>query len=251
MLLNPRRTFDSPALAAADLANDAETAALMQNPFLADLGAYMQPGSGGAGGVVVTADDLLDDAAFARLMSSVVDTDASTASTASTANTAASTAVFSGVGVPAVRLKTEPADADSSTKVPQIDGGTGGLPTSATASTASTAATGADDEAAAAAAGVPLTGADRVDLGSSDDDSEVNAAVGGDHSDIRDFVVCLYEGVKRTKTRSKLSLTDGVASVQGVDYVFRKATGEIDFAAGSVGGAKAKSRNRKSAQLSE
>jgi hypothetical protein len=210
----------------------------MQNPFLADLGAYMQPGGGA--GASVTADDLLDDAAFARLMSSVVDNDASTADTA--------TAAFSGNGVPAVRLKSEPVDTESDAKVPQIDGGTGGVPVASTASTAATnAATAATTDAA-----TPLTGADRVDLGSSDDDSEVKAAVGGDHSDIRDFIVCLYDGVKRTKTRSKLNLQDGVASVQGVDYVFRKAAGEIDFASGSVGGVKSKGRARKkSAQESE
>lgn len=236
------RFFFSPALAAADLADDQDTAALMENPFLADLGAIMQMGAG-----TKVEDALNDDAAFARLMQSVVDNDASTADTAnSTADTtvAATTAVtsgsgaFSSLGLPAVRLKSEPADNEP--VVPQIDGGTGVNPvatggTGGSSASAATASTAPADQP-------PLTGADRVTVGSDDDDSEINAAVGGTQADIRDFVVCLYEGVKRTKTRTKLSLADGVASVQGVDYVFRKAAGEIDFADGAGGASAPKAR---------
>jgi hypothetical protein len=241
-----RVALSSPALAAADLAEDQDTAALMENPFLADLGAIMQMGAG-----IKAEDALNDDAAFARLMQSVVDNDASTADTAnSTADTAATTAgtsgsggggAFSSLGLPAVRLKSEVADNEP--VVPQIDGGNGVNPVatggtggggSNIAASAGTASTTADQP--------PLTGADRVTVGSDDDDSEINAAVGGTQADIRDFIVCLYEGVKRTKTRTKLGLADGVASVQGVDYVFRKAAGEIDFADGAGGDSATKAR---------
>jgi hypothetical protein len=230
-------------LAAADLAEDQDTAALMENPFLADLGAIMQMGAG-----IKVEDALNDDAAFARLMQSVVDNDASTADTAnSTADTAATTVAgtsgsgggaFSSLGLPAVRLKSEVAENEP--VVPQIDGGTGVNPVATTGGTAGN--NSASAAASTTADQPPLTGADRVTVGSDDDDSEINAAVGGTQADIRDFVVCLYEGVKRTKTRTKLSLADGVASVQGVDYVFRKAAGEIDFADGAGGGSATKAR---------
>lgn len=241
--MNSRCAFFSPALAAADLAEDQDTAALMENPFLADLGAIMQMGVG-----IKAEDALNDDAAFALLMQSVVDNDASTAETAnSTADTAAaataavtsSSGAFSSLGLPAVRLKPEPTDNEP--VVPQIDGGTGVNPV-ASGGTGGSSASTATVSSTAPADQPPLTGADRETVGSDDDDSEINAAVGGTQADIRDFVVCLYEGVKRTKTRTKLSLADGVASVQGVDYVFRKAAGEIDFADGAGGASAPKAR---------
>jgi hypothetical protein len=222
----------SPALAAFDAEHDADTKALLENPFLADLGSLMRPtlasarvssttaaaaaGAAANNAALAGIDDLLgDDALFADLL-----TNASAASGAPAAvsnnNNDDDDALLASVALLGDGVRQS---------VPQIDGGTG-TSLAGTASTASTAST----SGAAAASGTSTVAVSRLDstvIGSDDDDDEILGATAA--AEVRDYIVCLYDDVKRAKTKRKLSLLDGVASVQGVDYVFRKGAGECDF----------------------
>jgi hypothetical protein len=226
----------SPALAAFDAEHDADTKALLENPFLADLGSLMRPtlasarissttagaaaaaaaGTAANNAALADIDDLLgDDALFADLL-----TNASAASGAPAAvsnnNNDDDDALLASVALLGDGVRQS---------VPQIDGGTG-TSRAGTASTASTAST----SGAAAASGTSTVAVSRLDstvIGSDDDDDEILGATAA--AEVRDYIVCLYDDVKRAKTKRKLSLLDGVASVQGVDYVFRKGAGECDF----------------------
>jgi hypothetical protein len=232
VLLTLRTTACSPALAAFDAEHDADAKALLENPFLADLGSLMRPtlasarvsSTSGAGAAAAAAagaaannaaladiDDLLgDDALFADLLTNAaVNTNAAVSTNDDDDDALLASVALLGDGV--------------RQSVPQIDGGTG-TSLAGTASTASTAST------SAAASGTSTVAASRLDstvIGSDDDDDEILGATAA--AEVRDYIVCLYDDVKRAKTKRKLSLLDGVASVQGVDYVFRKGAGECDF----------------------
>lgn len=58
------------------------------------------------------------------------------------------------------------------------------------------------------------------DLNSNDEDED------GEQTQI---MLCLYEKVHKVKTRWKYTLKDGLANVNGLDYVFSKATGESEW----------------------
>ncbi|CAI8503006.1 hypothetical protein ACO0OL_003022 [Hanseniaspora opuntiae] len=56
-----------------------------------------------------------------------------------------------------------------------------------------------------------------------DDDIEENGEDGGN------IILCQYEKVGRVKNKWKWILKDGVISINGKDYCFKKATGESDW----------------------
>jgi hypothetical protein len=216
----------SPALAAFDVEHDAEAKALLENPFLADLGSSLlrAPSSRVSSSAAATnaaslagIDDLLgDDALFADLLN--------TGAASSTPAVNDDDALLASVALLADDVHTK-RPASSSPSIPQIDGGTG-TNAAASASTATTGG-GATVSASSAAAAAASTRLDNTVIGSDDDDDEIIGATAA--AEVRDYIVCLYDDVKRAKTKRKLSLLDGVATVQGVDYVFRKGAGECDF----------------------
>ncbi|GAA5871589.1 hypothetical protein JCM16303_000803 [Sporobolomyces ruberrimus] len=68
------------------------------------------------------------------------------------------------------------------------------------------------------------------DLDSSEDelDEEAELAGGGDDQG-GDIVIALYEKVQRVKNKWKVTLKDGLISVNGKDYLFSKCNGEFEW----------------------
>lgn len=62
-----------------------------------------------------------------------------------------------------------------------------------------------------------------------DSEDELNSNDEEEDADQTQLMVCLYEKVHKVKTRWKYTLKDGVANVNGLDYVFNKATGESEW----------------------
>lgn len=93
------------------------------------------------------------------------------------------------------------------------------------------AATGAtkaeDDDAAAGQKRKRIS--DDDEIGSDLDDSDDEDAEGGADGDNDDMVLCLYDKVQRVKNKWKCVLKDGVASIDGRDYLFAKCNGEFEW----------------------
>lgn len=62
-----------------------------------------------------------------------------------------------------------------------------------------------------------------------DSEDELNSNDEDEESDQTQIMLCLYEKVHKVKTRWKYTLRDGVANVNGLDYVFTRATGESEW----------------------
>lgn len=62
-----------------------------------------------------------------------------------------------------------------------------------------------------------------------DSEDELNSNDEDDDTDQTQIMLCLYEKVHKVKTRWKYTLKDGIANVNGLDYVFSKATGESEW----------------------
>eukprot|EP00092_Neocalanus_flemingeri_P036081 GFUD01039285.1.p1 GENE.GFUD01039285.1~~GFUD01039285.1.p1 ORF type:complete len:230 (+),score=87.48 GFUD01039285.1:54-692(+) len=62
--------------------------------------------------------------------------------------------------------------------------------------------------------------------GSGDDNSDEEAC---DLFDTENVVVCQYDKISRTRNKWKFHLKDGVMNLDGRDYVFQKAHGEVDW----------------------
>ncbi|EFP83084.1 uncharacterized protein PGTG_09037 [Puccinia graminis f. sp. tritici CRL 75-36-700-3] len=82
--------------------------------------------------------------------------------------------------------------------------------------------------------------ADTDEINSDLDDSEddVDAAEGEDaenggggpsNNNPGDLVIALYDKVQRVKNKWKITLKDGIVSVQGKDYLFHKCNGEFEW----------------------
>jgi len=63
---------------------------------------------------------------------------------------------------------------------------------------------------------------DDSELGSDDDDSD-------EEPETSNLVLCQYDKVSRTKTKWKAALKDGMMQANGHGYVFKKATGDMNF----------------------
>ena len=50
-----------------------------------------------------------------------------------------------------------------------------------------------------------------------------------DLSSVRDLCLCQFERVSHAKNRWKVVLRDGIMNIKGKDYVFSKATGELQW----------------------
>merc|ERR1711939_59536 len=70
--------------------------------------------------------------------------------------------------------------------------------------------------------------ADDDELGSDLDDSD-DEAEGQEQEDGGDLVIALYDKVQRSKNKWKVSLKDGVISVNGREYLFSKCQGEFEW----------------------
>ncbi|KAN0064516.1 transcription factor IIA subunit alpha [Thecaphora frezii] len=69
---------------------------------------------------------------------------------------------------------------------------------------------------------------DNDEIGSDLDDSDDDDADGGvDGDGTGDMVLCLYDKVQRVKNKWKCVLKDGVASIDGRDYLFAKCNGYV------------------------
>merc|ERR1719309_1292294 len=64
-----------------------------------------------------------------------------------------------------------------------------------------------------------------------DEDSDSDLDPDGDSyaGDTENVVVCKYDKISRLRMRWKLKLMDGVMHLNGRDYVFQKAHGEVDW----------------------
>jgi len=60
-------------------------------------------------------------------------------------------------------------------------------------------------------------------LGPGDDDSD------SEEIPTNNLIVCQYEKVSHSKNKWKLQLKDGIMHIEGRDYVFSKAVGEVDW----------------------
>lgn len=70
---------------------------------------------------------------------------------------------------------------------------------------------------------------DDDEIGSDLDDSDDEDIDGGADGDNDDMVLCLYDKVQRVKNKWKCVLKDGVASIDGRDYLFAKCNGEFEW----------------------
>lgn len=72
---------------------------------------------------------------------------------------------------------------------------------------------------------------DEINSDLDDTEDEDNLSLnGGEDGKLNDnYIFCLYDKVQRVKNKWKFSLKDGVASINGKDYGFNKATGESDW----------------------
>jgi len=69
-----------------------------------------------------------------------------------------------------------------------------------------------------------------------DDDNNINSDLDDDDDDNDDeenetehLILCQYEKVTRIKNKWKCSLKDGIINVNGKDYLFQKATGDLEW----------------------
>ena len=69
-------------------------------------------------------------------------------------------------------------------------------------------------------------GIEMEDPCSADDISDEEAS---DLYDTDNVVVCQYEKISRARNKWKFVLKDGVMNLNGRDYVFQKANGEVDW----------------------
>lgn len=83
-----------------------------------------------------------------------------------------------------------------------------------------------DDDAAAGQKRKRIS--DDDEIGSDLDDSDDEDLDGAD-GDNEDMVLCLYDKVQRVKNKWKCVLKDGVASIDGRDYLFAKCNGEFEW----------------------
>ncbi|GAA5948633.1 hypothetical protein JCM3765_004950 [Sporobolomyces pararoseus] len=67
------------------------------------------------------------------------------------------------------------------------------------------------------------------DLDSSEDELDEEAELAGGADDGGDIVIALYEKVQRVKNKWKVTLKDGLISVNGKDYLFSKCNGEFEW----------------------
>ncbi|KAK0544323.1 transcription factor IIA subunit alpha [Tilletia horrida] len=107
--------------------------------------------------------------------------------------------------------------------------GNGTAPASSQASSSGGAA--ADDADGDSKAGKkrkrPL---DSEEIGSDlDDTDEEDDDANGDIND--DMILCLYEKVQRTRNKWKVVMRDGIASIEGRDYLFSRCAGDFDWLA--------------------
>ncbi len=84
-----------------------------------------------------------------------------------------------------------------------------------------------EDEAAAGEKRKRIS--DDDEIGSDLDDSDDEDLDGGADGDNDDMVFCLYDKVQRVKNKWKCVLKDGVASIDGRDYLFAKCNGEFEW----------------------
>lgn len=84
-----------------------------------------------------------------------------------------------------------------------------------------------DDDAAAGQKRKRIS--DDDEIGSDLDDSDDEDLDGGVDGDNDDMVLCLYDKVQRVKNKWKCVLKDGVASIDGRDYLFAKCNGEFEW----------------------
>ncbi|KAJ9475109.1 Transcription initiation factor IIA large subunit [Pseudozyma hubeiensis] len=89
------------------------------------------------------------------------------------------------------------------------------------------AAKAEDDDAAAGQKRKRIS--DDDEIGSDLDDSDDEDLDGGADGDNDDMVLCLYDKVQRVKNKWKCVLKDGVASIDGRDYLFAKCNGEFEW----------------------
>eukprot|EP01102_Stenamoeba_stenopodia_P012185 TRINITY_DN3812_c0_g1_i2.p1 TRINITY_DN3812_c0_g1~~TRINITY_DN3812_c0_g1_i2.p1 ORF type:complete len:224 (-),score=51.82 TRINITY_DN3812_c0_g1_i2:74-745(-) len=69
-----------------------------------------------------------------------------------------------------------------------------------------------------------LNSDDDEDLNSDDDDVDDEQ-----EPETSDLMLCQYEKITRVKNKRKCTLSHGIMHLNGQDYVFQKANGEIDF----------------------
>lgn len=62
-----------------------------------------------------------------------------------------------------------------------------------------------------------------------DDDLESDKSDDEDNEQDGHIMLCLYDKVQRIKNKWKCSLKEGIASINGRDYIFQKATGESEW----------------------
>lgn len=74
------------------------------------------------------------------------------------------------------------------------------------------------------------------DLDDSEDDADAaegedneNGGGGASNNNPGDLVIALYDKVQRVKNKWKITLKDGIVSVQGKDYLFHKCNGEFEW----------------------
>lgn len=73
-------------------------------------------------------------------------------------------------------------------------------------------------------------GTDENEIGSDLDDSdeeELDGTLDADGNE--DMILCLYDKVQRVRNKWKCTLRDGVASIDGRDYVFSKLASELEW----------------------
>lgn len=112
-------------------------------------------------------------------------------------------------------------------KVARGDGSTdvGGAANSASGTT--DAAKKEEDDSAAGQKRKRIS--DDDEIGSDLDDSDDEDLDGEADGDNDNMVLCLYEKVQRVRNRWKCVLKDGVASIDGRDYLFAKCNGEFEW----------------------
>ncbi|EAZ63530.1 transcription initiation factor TFIIA large subunit (TOA1) [Scheffersomyces stipitis CBS 6054] len=62
-----------------------------------------------------------------------------------------------------------------------------------------------------------------------DDDLESEKSDDEDGDQVGQIMLCLYDKVQRIKNKWKSNLKEGIANIDGKDYVFHKATGESEW----------------------
>lgn len=114
-------------------------------------------------------------------------------------------------------------------KVARADGSTdvAGAASSGVAAGGADATKTEDDDAAAGQKRKRIS--DDDEIGSDLDDSDDEDLDGGADGDNDDMVLCLYDKVQRVKNKWKCVLKDGVASIDGRDYLFAKCNGEFEW----------------------